>query len=248
LLGKKDHYDYLNDIRRGGSNAQWQSAYELAIYLRQSNVDKIIDDHFLDELIDIHTNTQFDDPRIQRYLTLALGNLKSPRALTSLRHAIGDSDDETRLYALWAMGNIGTGEIQSDIERQLNSGDPALRKLAAHLLGSYDNLESKEALNKALDDPIEDVTWNAALSLSKLNDLSGLYILSKMIDRQYLNEMPGMTEDLKKQTILSAIQAISKLDTLLEIKDQISILKNNDPDHKIRQAASAVLEKINLNN
>jgi len=223
LTEKKDYNDYLNDIRQGGSNAKWQSAYELA-----------------------YENTQFDDPRIRRYLTLALGNLKSLKTLTPLRQAIRDSDAETRLYALWAIGNIGTNEIQNDIEQQLNSDDPALRKLAAHLLGSFDNIDSKEALNKALDDPIADVAWNAALSLSEINDPSGLFILSKMIDRQHLNEMPGMTEDLKKQTILSAIQAIGKLDSAIKIKNQILILKNNDPNYEIRQAASVVLEKINL--
>jgi len=248
LTEKKDYNDYLNDIRQGGSNAKWQSAYELAFYLQRSNLDKIIDDHLLAEIIDLHENTQFDDPRIRRYLTLALGNLKSLKTLTPLRQAIRDSDAETRLYALWAIGNIGTNEIQNDIEQQLNSDDPALRKLAAHLLGSFDNIDSKEALNKALDDPIADVAWNAALSLSEINDPSGLFILSKMIDRQHLNEMPGMTEDLKKQTILSAIQAIGKLDSAIKIKNQILILKNNDPNYEIRQAASVVLEKINLYN
>jgi len=241
----KSQYDYLESIKIGGVNNRWHSAYMLSKIIRaDSNIP--FEDRFIRELLAIYENAKNDDPRIRRYLTLTLGYLADPRSVKSLWDATEDADDETRLYALWSLGKLGAEGLQEKVLVFLNDPDPGMRKLAAHLLGSLDWDQSKLGLRAALSDPVDDVKWNAALSLAKLGDSSGIDILEMMLDRNYLSRHEQMDEILKEQTIKSAAYAIGTL-RIEGLKDRLTDLKDSDPNMKVRQAAIDALNMFREN-
>ncbi|MCH7819772.1 MAG: HEAT repeat domain-containing protein [Candidatus Marinimicrobia bacterium] len=241
----KSQYDYLESIKIGGVNNRWHSAYMLSKIIRADS-DKPFEDRFIRELLAIYENAKNDDPRIRRYLTLTLGYLSDPRSVKSLWDATEDADDETRLYALWSLGKLGAEGLQEKVLEYLNDPDPGMRKLAAHLLGSLDWDLSKSGLRAALSDPVDDVKWNAALSLAKLGDSAGIDILEMMLDRQYLSGHEQMDEILKEQTIKSAVYAIGTLQ-VEGLKERLNDLKDSDPNMKVRQAAIDALNMFEGN-
>ncbi len=241
----KTQYDYLESIKIGGVNNRWHSAYMLSKIIR-ADTDKPFEDRFIRELLAIYENAKNDDPRIRRYLTLTLGYLSDPRSVKSLWEATEDADDETRLYALWSLGKLGAEGLQEKVLEYLNDPDPGMRKLAAHLLGSLDWDRSKLGLRAALSDPVDDVKWNAALSLAKLGDSAGIDILEMMLDRNYLSGHEQMNETLKEQTIKSAVYAIGTLQ-VEGLKEKLTDLKDSDPNMKVRQAAIDALKMFQGN-
>ena len=241
----KSQYDYLESIKIGGVNNRWHSAYMLSKIIRADS-DKPFEDRFIRELLAIYENAKNDDPRIRRYLTLTLGYLSDPRSVKSLWDATEDADDETRLYALWSLGKLGAEGLQEKVLEYLNDPDPGMRKLSAHLLGSLDWDLSKSGLRAALSDPVDDVKWNAALSLAKLGDSAGIDILEMMLDRQYLSGHEQMDEILKEQTIKSAVYAIGTLQ-VEGLKERLNDLKDSDPNMKVRQAAIDALNMFEGN-
>ena len=241
----RTQYDYLESIKIGGVNNRWHSAYMLSKIIRADD-DKPFEDRFIRELLAIYENAKNDDPRIRRYLTLTLGYLSDPRSIKSLWDATEDADDETRLYALWSLGKLGAEGLQEKVLVYLNDPDPGMRKLAAHLLGSLDWDLSKSGLRAALSDPVDDVKWNAALSLAKLGDSAGIDILEMMLDRQYLSRHEQMDEILKEQTIKSAVYAIGTLQ-VEGLKERLTDLKDSDPNMKVRQAAIDALNMFEGN-
>ena len=241
----KTQYNYLESIKIGGVNNRWHSAYMLSKIIR-AEADKPFEDRFIMELLAIYENTKNDDPRIRRYLTLTLGYISDPRSVKSLWDATEDADDETRLYALWSLGKLGAEGLQETVLEYLNDPDPGMRKLSAHLLGSLDRDKSKLGLRAALSDPVDDVKWNAALSLAKLGDSAGIDILEMMLDRDYLGGHDQMDETLKEQTIKSAVYAIGTL-RVEGLKERLTDLKDSDPNMKVRQAAIDALNMFEGN-
>jgi len=241
----KTQYDYLESIKIGGVNNRWHSAYMLSKIIR-ADPEKPFEDRFIRELLAIYENAKNDDPRIRRYLTLTLGYLSDPRSVKSLWEATKDADDETRLYALWSLGKLGAAGLQEKVLEYLNDPDPGMRKLAAHLLGSLDRDRSKLGLRAALSDPVDDVKWNAALSLAKLGDSAGIDILEMMLDRNYLSAHEQMDETLKEETIKSAVYAIGTLQ-VEGLKERLTALKDSDPNMKVRQAAIDALNMFKGN-
>lgn len=231
----KGRFDYLESIKVGGANNRWHSAFMLSKILR-ADAGEPVDDRFMNELLSIYKNAKSDDPRVRRYLTLALGHISDPRSVKSLKDATLDADDETRLYALWSLGKLGTEGVHKDLEKFLTDPDPAMRKLSAHLLGSVKGGNPEIALRVALSDPVDDVKWNAALSLAKWGDRAGLEVLEMMLDREYLHRHDQMDESLKEMTIKSAIIAIGNLHEVV-LREKIEALRDSDPSMKVRQAA-----------
>lgn len=241
----KTQYDYLESIKIGGVKNRWHSAYMLSKIIR-ADTGKPFEDRFIRELLAIYENAKNDDPRIRRYLTLTLGYLSDPRSVKSLWDATEDADDETRLYALWSLGKLGAEGLQEKVLEYLKDPDPGMRKLAAHLLGSLDWDRSKLGLRAALSDPVDDVKWNAALSLAKLGDSAGIDILEMMLDRNYLSGHEQMNETLKEQTIKSAVYAIGTLQAE-GLRERLTDLKDSDPNMKVRQAAIDALKMFQAN-
>src|SRR5437899_952768 len=101
----KTSSDYLDEIRMRRTDA-WQIAYEMSRMLPGEDASRR-DARFVQDLIDLFKSSHDEDPRLRRYLALALGEVRDARAVGVLVDALGDPDDQTKLYAVWALGATG---------------------------------------------------------------------------------------------------------------------------------------------
>jgi HEAT repeat protein len=242
--------DYLAEVRSGGATRRWQAAFELAKLLRAGKDPALADARFGEELVALFQDAGRDDPRVRRYLALALGRLREPRAVPALLAAIredadagpaeGQPDSETRIYAVWALGEIGAPAALPELVGLAGHEDAGVRKAAVHALGAFRAPEARAALERALADAAADVRWNAALALARQRDAAAAPVLAEMLDRRRLEAVPEMTAEQREQTLLAAAQGAAALGAP-ELSAALRALRDGDPSLKVRDAARAAL-------
>jgi HEAT repeat protein len=242
--------EYLAEVRTGSANRRWQAAFELskALHARQHPV--LSDPAFAEELTQVFAEAGSDDPRVRRYLALALGRLGDRRAVPALLAAAGTQqgpeapplDPDTRIYAVWALGVIGDPAAVPELVRLAHSEDPGLRKTAVHALGGFAGAEAETALGAALADPVDDVRWNAALALARRKDPAATPVLLQMTDRGQLDRIEDLGAEQAEDVILQAVAAAAALDDPALVGN-LDRLRDGDPSLKVREAARLALEK-----
>jgi HEAT repeat protein len=239
--------EHLADVRTGGANRRWQAAFELAKVLQAGKDPALTDPAFTGEVVKVFDEASADDPRVRRYLALALGRIGDRRAVPALLNAVDDadangsrSDPETQVYAVWALGVIGDAQAVPRLVALARSDDPGLRKAAVHALGAFPGEAAREALVTAVSDPVTDVRWNAAVALARHRDPAAVPVLLAMMDRGELAEVPGLSDAQRSEAMVQAVEAAAVLrDARLD--EAIRRLRDGDPDLKVRQAAHAVM-------
>lgn len=241
-LKEKSVRDYLYDIRSGSKSERWQAAYHLSNLLANPNKDYEEQARKqLPEILLIFKQTKESDPEIRRYLALALGRLRDPRAVPALMESTNDTDSQTVIWSLWALGSIGDRQATPLLLEKLESQDQGVRVMAAYTLGVLNDPRAIPALQGHIDDSAPEVAWNSAIALARLNDSAGVPLLSKMLNRDYLSSFPNMTEPNKKELMINAIKASAMLKHP-ELMQQIKKLSTTDPDPGIRNTAIQALK------
>ena len=242
--------DYLDEIRIRRVDA-WEPAFQLSRLLAEHDA-KGLDPRFVPDLITTFESSRDEDPRLRRYLALSLGEVRDPRAVGALLEALHDTDAQTAIYAAWALGALGDPRAAPGLIPLLDHEDPGLRKIAAYALGALDVPESLPPLRALLHDPVEDVAWNAALSLARRGDRSGLPLLHRMLDRAYLDGVQradesgrprALTEEQKEDAIKNALRSLVLLGDTGAL-DDIRRLRDGDPNLRVRQEAFGSLEAL----
>jgi HEAT repeat protein len=239
--------DYLNEVRTGGANRRWQAAFELAKELQAGKDPALKDPKFVASLVSTFEEARRDDPRVRRYLALALGRLGDRAAVPALLTALdpgpgeGESDPETRIYAVWSLGALGDPKSVPVLLDLARSEDPGLRKSALHALGSFSDEAARGALATALEDPVTDVRWNAAIGLARQRDLRAVPTLALMLDRTQLARVEGLRPDQAQDALLQAIAGAGALGDA-SLRPALEALRAQDPDLRVREAARLALE------
>jgi HEAT repeat protein len=236
--------EHLADVRTGGANRRWQAAYELAKVLQAGKDPALKDPAFTAEVAKVFDEAAGDDPRVRRYLALALGRIGDPRAVPALLKAVTEADaagtradPETQVYAVWALGVIGDPQAVPPLVSLARSDDAGLRKAAVHALGAFPTAESRAALAAALSDPVADVRWNAAVALGRRRDEAAVPVLLEMLDRGRLATVPGLTDEQRSEAMVQAVGASTALGDA-HLLAAVRALEN-DPDLKVREKAHA---------
>lgn len=238
--------DYLNEVRVGGANQRWQAAFELAKELQAKTDPVLADPAFATLLVETFTQARTDDPRVRRYLALALGRLGNRQAVPVLLETVAapqdaEGDAETRIYAMWALGAIGDESAVPELVRLAGDGDSGLRKSAFHALGAFTNDEARQTLAAGLEDAVEDVRWNAALGLARQKDARATAVLLQMLDRDHLAQVEGLRLDQTQEALLQAVAGAASLGDPA-LRPALEKLARGDPDLKVREAARQALE------
>ena len=240
---QKTAQEYLNDVRTGSELCcRWQSAYELSNII-SSQKEKLRKTNFVDDLVKVYQSSRAGDPRVRRYLALTMGHFGDPRAVPALVEGLNDTDVDNQIYNLWALGSIGDSAPVPDITKKLEAQDPAIRRTAAYVLGALKDSRAIQDLKVALNDSSDDVRWNAAIALAQLNDASGSELLTKLLDRGYVDKLEGMTPEQKSQLVINAVKCLGLL-KFQSAKDKILALSQNDPDLAVRDASLEALKKF----
>jgi HEAT repeat protein len=184
-----------------------------------------------------------DDPRVRRYLAVALGRIGDKRAVAPLLKVLEkpDADPETLIYAVWALGAIGDPRAAASLIKLAGSEDPGVRKAVVHSLGALPSPETRAALEAALGDAVEDVRWNAALALAHEGDAAARPVLLQMLDRSQLARAPGVTPEQEEEALLQAVAAAPRLADA-DVKDALERLRRADSSLRVREAARVALQ------
>ena len=150
-------------------------------------------------------------------------------------------DPDTQVYAVWALGAIGEPQAVPTHVSLARSEDAGLRKAAVHALGSFPGEDARAALATAVNDPVEDVRWNAAVALARRRDPAAAPVLLQMMDRRHLAAIPDLTADQREEAVLQGAQAAGVVPDPA-LRSALEGLRDSDPSLKVRGAARAALE------
>ena len=249
LADDRTAQDYLTEIRNGGTSRRWPAAYELS---RMMADPKVRADRALGPaLVRALEESKDGDPRVRRYLALALGRLDPPlpaQAIAVLTQALDDPDSEARIGAIWALGSSGDASVVPRLQRLYESPDAGIRKMVVYAIGSLPGETQLSTLRTALRDTAADVRWNAAVALARHGNHEGVPVVRQMLDRSYVEQIVkrGVRQDEDQDPIADVMisglraAAVLKEETL---REPIAAL-SQDRSMKVRQAALEALKAM----
>ena len=243
--------EYLNDVRMGGRDRRWPAAYELSRLMGDPDVQARFPD-LAPALVQAFVESDDDDPRIRRYLALAIGRLDPApsEAVATLTDALDDPDSETVISVIWALGALGDGAAVGRLVELYQSADAGVRKMVVYALGGLPDDGTHTTLRAALDDPVPDVQWNAAVALARHGDDRGLTVLRRMLDREYVSRQVTASATLQDPTtdvIISGLRAVAALGAASvagDLRSPVEALAGADESMKVRQEAMQTLEAL----
>jgi HEAT repeat protein len=240
--------DYLTEIRNGGTNRRWPAAYELSRLMADPKVRA--DPRLAPALVSALEESKDGDPRVRRYLAMALGRLDPPLpadAVAGLTRTLDDPDSESRISAIWALGSSGDASVVPRLQPLYDSPDAGIRKMVVYALGALPGDAQILTLRTALQDSVADVRWNAAVALARHGSHEGVAVLGQMLDRAYLEQT--IKRDIRQDgdqdpiadVMISGLRAAAALrdETL---KPSVASLSQQDRSMKVRQAAMEALK------
>jgi HEAT repeat protein len=243
--------DLVAELRTGGTSRRWPAAYELSRQMADPKVrgDKAVATALVKAF---EESRRDDDPRIRRYLALAIGRLDPPlpaQAVADLATSLEDPYSEVTLSAIWALGSSGDASVVPKVESLYQSSDPGIRKMVVYALGALPGDVQLVTLRTALEDPASDVRWNAAVALARHGSREGVAVLRQMLDRSYVEQ--AVKRDVRQDedqdpiadVLISGLRAVATLKDV-SLKPSVESLSHQDRSMKVRQAALEVLRVI----
>ena len=272
LADNRGPQEYLAEIQNGGTDRRWPAAYELSRLMADPKVRA--DRSLAPALVDAFERAKDDDPRIRRYLALAIGRLDPPwppEAIDVLSQSLDAPDPvaspggqnwmsrltgwsesdigEVRISTIWALGASGDPRVAAPLQPFYESPDPGIRKMVVYALGALPGDAQLGTLRTALRDAEPDVRWNAAVALARHGDREGAGVIRQMLDRSYVEQT--VKRDVRQDGDVDPIAdvIISGLRAAAVLKDDtlrepIAVLSQEDRSMKVRQAALEALKAI----
>ena len=250
LADDRSAEDYLTEIRNGGTNRRWPAAYELSRMMAEPKVRA--DPRLGPALVKALEESKDGDPRVRRYLALALGRLDPPlpaAAVAGLTRTLDDADSEARISAIWALGSSGDASVVPRLQPLYESPDAGIRKMVVYALGALPGDAQILTLRTALQDSAADVRWNAAVALARHGSHEGVSVLGQMLDRSYLEQTikrdvrQDENEDPIADVLISGLRAAAALRGQT-LKPSVASLSRQDRSMKVRQAAMEALREM----
>jgi len=250
LTDDRTPQDYLAEIRAGGTNRRWPAAYELSRLMSDPKVRA--DRTLTPALVAAYDAAKEDDPRVRRYLALAIGRLDPPlpaNAVASLTEALHDPDSEARITAIWALGSSGDPSVATTLQPLFQTDDAGIRKMVVYALGALPGDAQVVTLRTALADSAPDVRWNAAVALARHDSREGVPILRQMLDRSYVEQTVkrdvAQNQDIDPvaDVMISGVRAAAALRDP-SLRPSIQTLSQQDRSMKVRQAALEALKDM----
>jgi hypothetical protein len=266
LADERTPQEYLAEIQTGGMTRQWPAAYELSRLMSDPAVRA--DRTLAPALVKAFVDAKDGDPRVRRYLALALGRLDPPlppEAIEALSRSLEEpgtvwSPDlfsringwseidisEARISAIWALGSSGDAAVVPRLEPLYASADPGVRKMVVYALGALPGVQQLDTLRRALQDETADVRWNAAVALARHGNAEGVPVLRQMLDRSYVEQTvkievrPDSGLDPVADVMISGLRALAVLKDGT-LRASVEGLSQQDRSLKVRQAALEAL-------
>ena len=268
LADTRTPQDYLTEIRSGGLARQWPAAFELSQMMDDPKVRS-------DKALAIALVKTFDealdgDPRVRKYLALAIGRLEPPlpaEAISVLVKSLALPEkpwtpdvwsringwtaemNEAHISTIWALGASGDVSVVPRLQPLYGSPDAGIRKMVVYALGALPGNEQIVTLRTALQDAAADVRWNAAAALARKGNGEGVSVLRQMLDRHYVEQTvrrdvrQDSDQDPVAEVIISGLRAAATLKHE-SLRDAVAALSQQDRSMRVRQAAIEALKMM----
>ena len=252
LTSERTPEEFLQDVQNGGRERRWPAAYELSRMMADPDVESL-HPALGASMVQAFTDSAGDDPRVRRYLALAVGRLAEPplTAVPALVAGLDDPNTETKISVIWALAALGDSSVRDEIEQMYLSDDAGVRKMAVYALGALPSAEDVSVLRAALDDQVPDVQWNAAIALARHGHRDGMTVLARMLDRAYVERTVTRVAtvdaalDPVSAVMVSGLQAVGALSSVSpEVRDTVDALSQSDSSLRVREVALRTLEVI----
>jgi HEAT repeat protein len=269
LTDERSAAEYLAEVRYGGWSRQWPAAYELSRLMEDPHVRA--DRSLVPELVKAFDEARDGDPRIRRYLALAIGRLEPPlpkEAIDVLIKALdepgtqwtpdivsrlngwADIDiNEARIMTIWALGSSGDASVVARLVPLYESKDAGIRKMVVYALGALPGGAQLPTLTTALKDEAPDVRWNAAVALARHDSAEGVPVLREMLDRAFVEQTVKRDvrqyedQDPVADVMISGLRAAAALNDPT-LKASVEGLSQQDRSLRVRQAALEALKTM----
>jgi HEAT repeat protein len=269
LTDERTAAEYLGEVRYGGWSRQWPAAYELSRLMEDPQVRA--DRSLVPELVKAFDEAKDGDPRIRRYLALAIGRLEPPlpkEAIDVLVKALdepglqwtpdivsrlngwADIDiNEARIMTIWALGSSGDASVVARLVPFYESKDAGIRKMVVYALGALPGEAQLSTLTTALKDEAPDVRWNAAIALARHDSAEGVPVLREMLDRAFVEQTVKRDvrqyedQDPVADVMISGLRAAAALNDP-SLKASVEGLSQQDRSLRVRQAALEALKTM----
>jgi HEAT repeat protein len=269
LTEERTPAEYLTEVRYGGWSRQWPAAYELSRLMEDPKVRA--DRSLVPALVKAFDEAREGDPRIRRYLALALGRLEPPlpkEAIDVLTKALDDPGaqwtpdivsringwaeidiNEARIMTIWALGSSGDASVVGKLVPLFDSTDAGIRKIVVYALGALPGDAQLPTLSQALKDDAADVRWNAAVALARHDSAEGVPVLKEMLDRAFVEQMVKRDvrqyedQDPVADVMISGLRAAAALNDPT-LKASVEGLSQQDRSLRVRQAALDALKTM----
>ena len=261
--------EYLSEVRYGGWSRQWPAAYELSRLMEDPEVRA--DRSLVPDLVKAFDEAKDGDPRIRRYLALAIGRLDPPlpkEAIDVLIRALDESGtqwtpdifsringwadidiNEARIMTIWALGSSGDASVVARLVPLYDSKDAGIRKMVVYALGALPGEAQVPTLTQALKDEAPDVRWNAAVALARHDNADGVPVLREMLDRTFVEQTVKRDvrqyedQDPVADVMISGLRAAAALNDAT-LKASVEGLSQQDRSLRVRQAAIEALKTM----
>ena len=268
VTDRKTAQVYIAEVRTGGSNRQWPAAFELSRLMDDPLVRR--DPAVAADLVKAFDDAKEGDPRVRKYLALAIGRLEPPLPAEAVRVLLRSLDDpekpwtpdmfsringwtaemnEAHISTIWALGGSGDPSVVPRLQPLCASPDAGIRKVVVYALGALPGDAQVVTLRTALQDPAADVRWNAAVALARHGSHEGVPVLRQMLDRSYVERAvtrivrQDEDQDPIADVIISGLRAVAVLKDAA-LKPSVETLSQQDRSMKVRQAAIEALRVI----
>jgi HEAT repeat protein len=260
--------EYLAEVRAGGLARQWPAAYELSQLMDDPKVRG--DKSLALALVKAFDDAKEGDPRVRKYLALAIGRLEPPLPHEAIAVLLNSLDlpekpwepdvwsringwtpemNEARISTIWALGASGDPEVVPRLQPLYASPDAGIRKMIVYALGALPGDAPLVTLRTAIQDPVTDVRWNAAVALARHGNHDGVPVLRQMLDREYVEQAvkrdvrQDSDQDPVADVLISGLRAAAALRDVT-LKPSVTSLSRQDRSMKVREAAMEALRVI----
>ena len=106
--------------------------------------------------------------------------------------------------------------------------------------------EGEDLMNKyeinILDDEEPNIRWDSAVALIKMNNVSGVNILEKLLDRSYYLNYSNINELEINNSMLTILALVSQYPNI-EFEDELEFLAMNEKNVKIKEFSMKILSE-----
>jgi len=204
---------------------------------------------------------------VRKYLALAIGRLEPPLPAEAASVLLKSLDvpekawtpdvwsringwtsemNEAHISTIWALGASGDPGVVPRLQPLYASPDAGVRKMTVYALGALPGDAQLVTLRTAIQDPVADVRWNAAVALARHGSHDGVGVLRQMLDRQYVEQTvrrevrQDEDDDPIADVMISGLRAAATLKDGA-LRPSIATLSQQDRSLKVREAAMEAL-------